>query len=293
MALGSLRSLHTFIIDVPIAPGPSHSSPVAPTVIRQWGAIATSFEHTGTSTLLAHAEGLITLATHAERYCRTQGVDCAPLVVLRAGMLRASSEWPRALPGAPAFTWAYIRLAGARVYNTAARQLGATCIERMAGALPGAPAFTWAYIRLTGARVCNAAVCNARQAPAASTASGGGMEAASGAKCAGYVVVRAHRAAEVNTLLHASFLNELLPKSDGADISYLVFCIIFLAPVIHNFFMIYDPYFVVVAADDVQSSLMAVSQMRIFVFIVRATTGPQINVLMAVASVKVPLTTSL
>ncbi|KAJ7701110.1 hypothetical protein B0H17DRAFT_1195405 [Mycena rosella] len=37
MAPGSFRSLHAFIIDVPIALDPSHSSPVAPTVTRQWG----------------------------------------------------------------------------------------------------------------------------------------------------------------------------------------------------------------------------------------------------------------
>ncbi|KAJ7660480.1 hypothetical protein B0H17DRAFT_1145034 [Mycena rosella] len=207
MAPGSFCSLHAFIIDVPIALDPSHSSPVAPTVTRQWGC--------------------------------------------HRGFERAR----------------YVHRANGRGL-----------------VLPGAPVFMRAYKRLAGARGCNAAVCDARQACTAPACGEPRLRqprrlAAVGRKPLPVLnaldmwlcVPTVHAA--VNNLLHAVFLNELLPKSDGADISYLVFCIIFPAPVMDNFFMIYDPYFVVVVADDVQSSLMAVPQMRIFVLIVRRDDG--------------------
>ncbi|KAJ7693885.1 hypothetical protein B0H17DRAFT_1132267 [Mycena rosella] len=170
----------------------------------------TSLEHAGTSILLAHAEGPIARATHAERSRCTQGVDGAPLAAtslqrysvqslsysparqrFRAGTPRASSEWPPLM-------------------------------------LLGEPALTRAY-KLAGARGCNAAVCDARQVCTAPTCGEPRPRQPRRLAAVGRKPLPVLKALDtwlcvrtvhttVNTLLHDAFLNELLPKSDGADV---------------------------------------------------------------------------
>ncbi|KAJ7710871.1 hypothetical protein B0H17DRAFT_1190552 [Mycena rosella] len=138
----------------------------------------TSLEHAGTYTLLAHAEGPIARATHAERSRRTQGVDGAPLVATSLHRYKVSSGH-------------------------------ATCIERMA-----AGSCSWVSPRERGrtdslghAAATRLYVMLGKPA----------LHRLLNALDMWLLCVRTVHAA-VNALLHAGFLNELLPKSDGADV---------------------------------------------------------------------------